>query len=334
VLLSKITADPARFQFRDGPFSARTVAAIVAEGVDVAKFDPLPLLKEGRGYVVAGDGHSRFEALRQLAPRLPRAWKRGRDWDVPARVITPGEARRLAWTANLNRHNFTPCEEAKVFAAMLASGMTMAEVAAEAQRSEVYVTNQLKLNTLARDIRAMVGAAPEAGGIDQLTAQVLATGFARHGIDVTTQQQLWHCFLKSAQLNFQSAKKLVDRIGARLAEKSGGDEFLFSIPANAGVVLQEARERGSACRSAKMGLSLLVKALAAGGLEDYPELAAWVGAHGQAAIDALAERVTEDADLLAGMIEPPKVWKARPADATDALIARQYHDVAATAPLF
>jgi len=330
MLLSKLNVDPAQFQFRDHAYSEKTVGAIVAEGINLSKFDPIPVLAMGKGKAcVAGDGHSRFEAIRRLASagKMPAAWKAGKDWEIPTRTVDKDEATRLGWTANLSRDNFTPCEEAKVFKAMLDAGISLKDVAAAAHKGEVYVTKMLLLNTLCRDIRAMVGAAPEVGGIDKLTAQVLAGGFQRYGVDHATQQQLWHCFLKGATLNFQSAKKLIDRIGGRLAEKSA-DGMLFAMPANVAVVLQEARERGSACRSAKMGLSLLVKAMEAGGLEDYPDLAKWIGQHGQTAIDALSERVTEDAEVLASIIAPPKLFKPIPADATDAKIARQYDPTA------
>jgi hypothetical protein len=326
MLLSKITVDPARFQFRDHPYSEKTVNAIVSEGINLAKFDPIPVLPLAGGKAcVAGDGHSRYEAIRRLiaARKMPAAWKAGKDWNIPTRAVDLDEAQRLGWTANLSRDNFTPCEEAKVFKSMLDAGISLKDVAAAAHKGEVYVTKMLLLNTLCHDIRVMVGAAPEVGGIDKLTAQVLASGFERYGVNHSTQQQLWHCFLKCATLNFQSAKKLIDRIGGRLAEKSA-DGMLFAMPANVATVLQEARERGSACRSAKMGLSLLAKAMEAGGLEDYPDLAAWMTQHGQAAIDALSERVTEDAEVLAGIIAPPKMFKPIPADATDAKIARQY----------
>src|SRR5437868_4361791 len=79
-----------------------------------------------------------------------------------------------------------------------------------------------------------------AGGIDTFTGQVLAAGFAKYGVDVRQQRDLWHCVLKHAMLNFQSAKRFIDRIGGRLGEKSE-DGLLFALPANATVVLAEAR---------------------------------------------------------------------------------------------
>ena len=98
MLLSKIIVDPARFQFRETPFSERSVNAILAEGFQLSN-DPIPVIPSTRGKViVAGDGHSRLEAIRRLAldSRLPKTWKRGNECDIPVRQVSCYEARDLA----------------------------------------------------------------------------------------------------------------------------------------------------------------------------------------------------------------------------------------------
>jgi ParB-like chromosome segregation protein Spo0J len=323
MLLSKITTRPELYQNRAAAFSESTVAGIVAEGLDLAKFDPIPVL--ARSGCVGGDGHSRLEAIRRLAKagRLPKSWQRGRDFDVPTKPVSEAEARRLAWTANLSRDGFTPGEEAKVYQSMLDGGLTAKEAGELAHKSEAHVSRMLILNTLCRDIRECVGASPAAGGIDILTGQVLANGFARYGVEPQQQQQLWHCVLKHALLNFQSAKRFIDRIGSRLAEKSS-DGMLFAMPANAVAVVAEAKARGQAARTAKTGLALLLSARKLGGLDSQPELAMWLDDNGQTVLEDLSARVTEDADVLADLVAPPKQWAARPASPADARIARQY----------
>jgi hypothetical protein len=308
MLLSKLTTDEKRWQLRDGKYSEKTVAGIVADGIDLARFDTIPVVRLGRDRgIVGGDGHSRLEGIRRLAKvgRLPAAWKRRRgrsvDWEIPVRFVSRDEADRLARTANLGRDNFSPCEEARVFQVMLDDGDTLDQVAARAHRPASYVTRALSLNTLCRDIRAAVAGDPAAGGIDVLTAQVLANGFKRFGVDAGRQQDLWHQCLKHAMLNFQSARKFIDAIGARLSEKQT-DGVLFAIPASAAVVLQEARVRCSAARTAKTGVAMLIKALESGGLADVPDLAKWVERRGRAVLDQLAAKVTEDADVLAAMV--------------------------------
>jgi ParB-like chromosome segregation protein Spo0J len=171
------------------------MAGIVAEGIDLAKFDALPVVSAGRGrWCVGGDGHSVFEALRRLARdgRLPEAWKRGKGWDVPVRMVSPEEAQRLAWTANLSRDNFSAVEEAKGFRAMVEAGMGEEEMARVVQRSDVYVRKTLALNVLCRDIRDAVGLAPDAGGIDKYMSQAMAEKFDQYRIGDQQQQELWH----------------------------------------------------------------------------------------------------------------------------------------------
>jgi hypothetical protein len=316
-LLSQITADPTLYQKRDGAFSGATVSTIVAEGIQASKFDPIPLLPAPDGskrFIIAGDGHSRLEAIKRLAPagQLPAEWKRKRgqliDWEIPSRIVDAADARRLSWTANLSRTDFSPAEEAGVYSDMLKSGMSIEEIAKISHKSEQHVSRMLPINSLCRDIRIMIGQSPAAGGIDVLTAQVLATGFERYAIGPAQQRDLWHGVLKGAMLNFQSSKRFIEQIGPSMADRKS-DGMLFEMPANAMAVVEDAKARGQAARTAKTGLSLLVSARANGGLEGLPELARWLDANGQAAIDQLNERITGDADVLAQIVTGKKSGK-------------------------
>lgn len=333
MLLSKIKVKPEAYQFRERPYSERTVTGIVAEGINLAKFDPIPLLQYDPAerdaalcwyrsrrvqppdevletvYVVAGDGHSRFEAIRRLADdaRLPEPWlidaERG-EWDIPHRVVSALEAQRLAWTANLSKDGFTVIERARVYASMVDAGMSPRAIAIDCHTSQVEVTNTLKLNGLCHDIRAAIGTSPGAGGIDEMTGRVLATGFERFGIDHARQQQLWHGVLKHAMLNFQSAKVFIDSIGGRLAESRGGDDLLFALPANAAAVVADARKRVSNIRKAKLAVAMLLSAAKTGILRDVaPDLHEWCARDGAAVMDQLTHEVTGDGRTLAGIID-------------------------------
>ena len=304
MLLSKINVDAKRYQFRFAPYSLKTVEGICAEGVDPAKFDPIPLIRRGGRYVVGGDGHSRYEAVRRLAKdepaKLPKRWRRGRDVDVPHRLVDDDEAQRLAWTANMIHHTFNPCEEARVFQAMIDAGRDVGDVAKLCQRRPAHVSKLLPLNGLCRDIRDAVGGDPEAGGIDFATACVLAVGFQRHEIEPQRQQEIWHGALKHAMLNFQSARKFIEAVGPKMKGRQGA---LFVLPKNAAAAMEEARQEASAARSASIGVSLLLKAAERGGLKGVPDLARWIRVHGQSAYDRLRKRVTADADVVAGMLK-------------------------------
>jgi len=297
--LSQLRADPARFQRRDTPWSAQTVSAIVREGVDLAKFDPLPVLPAGDGYVIAGDGHSRFEAIQRLRgeSRLPAAWRTGEDFDVPCKVVSATEATRLAWTANLSRDNLRPC----VFQEMLDSGLSVEEVARETHRQPYDVRKMLPLNGLADCIRRMVGLSQDAGGLDKETACVLAERFERHQIGKGQQQELYHKVLKQADLTPNFVRALLDRIGRQLAAKSS-DGLLFEIPAAAGHVMALLRGRAEYARRAERGLSALLQcARDSTVLDEFPELKELLASRGAEILEQLKQQTVSEGALVGAL---------------------------------
>jgi ParB-like chromosome segregation protein Spo0J len=303
MLLGQITVDPSRFQFRDTAYSQRTVSAIVGEGINLAKFDAIPVIRAGRNrFIVAGDGHSRYEAIRQLAGsgRLPRQWKvKGgrRGWDVPCRIVTEAEARTLSWTANLSRDDFSASEEAKVFQAMLDEVKDIEVVARLVHKSVGYIQKTLPLNCLCRDIRIMIGKPEDAGGVDKYIAQAMAERFQRYGIDIGQQQQLWHRVFKNCSLTSRFVREVLDRIGQAAAVK-GGDGVLFALPANVETIVADFKDRANQVRRAERGLGWLLGVKDCGILDDLPELKALLDRRGQSMLACVRAKVTADADLI------------------------------------
>jgi hypothetical protein len=308
MLMSKMCAEAGRFQFRDQPFSDRTVHAIVAEGIDLAKFDAIPVLagEDGR-YIVAGDGHSRWEAIRRLweQQRLPIEWRQRRatkskdnDYDIPTRIVTESEARTLSWTANLSRDDFSPTEQARVFRAMLDSKMSIEQVATAAHRSVSYIRSTLSLNVLCNDIRFAMTLTADAGGIDVHIAKLLAAKFEQYGIGAAQQQDLWHRALKHADLTAGFVRALLDRIGNGLAQTSGTQDMLFAIPANVASVMSDLRDRSQHLRRAERGLAWLVQCKDSGVLDDLPELKTLLDCRGKMMLDSVRNKTQEDADII------------------------------------
>jgi ParB-like chromosome segregation protein Spo0J len=306
MLLSRIKTDPQRFQFRDAPFSEQTVQGIIAEGINLAKFDPIPVLLVSQTYIVAGDGHSRYEAVRRLAAegRLPRLWMSGAfEWDVPVREVSATEARLLSWTANLSRDDFSPCEEAKVFQAMLESGMSMEVVAQAAHRSSGYVRTALPLNVLCHDIRVMVGKPHDAGGIDKYSAFALAERFQRYQIAQVQQQELWHKCLKLVSLTPKFVRAFLDKIAGSLG--SGREAgMLFDLPASMEVAVQDFKDRARQLRRAQLGIEYLMVCVDSGVLDDYPELRDIVKTDGSRILAGIKSRVFDDAAVLGELVTP------------------------------
>lgn len=299
MLLSRIQVDPQCYQRRDTPYSTKTVEAMVSEGIILAKFDPLPLIRRRGRHVVGGDGHSRYEAIRRLAEkgRLPAGWKRKGDWEIPHRIVDEDEARELSWTANLSRDDFSPPEEARVFSEMLEAGIPIGEVARRAHHSVSYVQRALPLNCLCRDVRAAVGKPADAGGMDKYTAFTLAERFERYRITPQQQQELYHNVLKHVSLTPKFVRALLDRIGqgATKKQKTG---VLFAMPASMTNAVQQFKDRAKQLKRAQFGIEYLVVCCPSGVLDDYPELKRFVQKHGQRMIDEIKSRTDADGGVL------------------------------------
>jgi len=301
--LNRIIAKPELYQFRDLPYSEKTVGAIVAEGINPAKFDPLPIVQLDAGlWCIGGDGHSRFEAIKRLAKanRLPMAWRVGNVWEIPCRQVKPDEAQRLAWTANLSRDNFSPCEEAKVFQAMEKTGMDLADIARQVQRSEAYVRKTLALNCLCSDIKAAIGLSPDAGGIDKHIAQAMAEKFQQYNVTPAQQQELWHRVLKHGNLTAKFVRALIDKIGGGLSERQV-DGFLFAIPKSVTSAVKDMKDRAEMLRRAERGLQWLMQCKDSGVIDDLPQLRRLLDKRGNAMLTKLQAKTAEDAEVIGSL---------------------------------
>lgn len=315
--LNTLRAEPSRYQVRELPWSVDTVAAIVGEGIDLAKFDKIPVVDSLAagfsipGYVVAGDGHSRFEAINRLASigRLPEAWRiptaHGDEWDIPCKEVSPAEALHLARTANLSRKSLTPCEEARVFQEMLDAGYHIEKVATLCHKSSAsYIRKMLPLNGLARDIRIMIGVNPDAGGIDKHIAQTLAERFAYYGIGVQIQQELWQKAMKHADLTVRFVRTFIDKIGISLQARSKTEDgFLFEIPPQVSSVIQDMKGRADNQRRVQRGLAWLLQVQREGPdvLADFPELDTVLRANGAKWLGKAKEMTESDATVLSAL---------------------------------
>lgn len=305
MLLSNMRTNPAKFQKRDAAFSEATVCGIVAEGIDLSKFDPIPVLPDG---TVGGAGHSRFEAICRLHKlgQLPEQWMSEDDWDIPTRTVTEDEAIRLAWTENLSRDAFKPCEEAGAYQEMLDSGLSLAEVATLAHKSTHHVRKMLPLNTLCREIRCVVGAPADAGGIDKHVAQVMAERFQRYNLGPMVQRELFQKVFKNMELTANFIAAFLDRIGAAASRGSKddaatGDGFLFNIPPAVENLVKSMRDNADNLRRAQRGLAWLLQCKDSGVLDDYAELKTLLDRTGDQTLEQLKQQVVNDAAVLGGL---------------------------------
>lgn len=299
MLLHTIGTNRKKYQYRERAFSEQTVAGIVEEGVKPAKFDPIPVIQDGEGWVVAGDGHSRLEACRRLAEedRLPEQWRRPDGWEIPTRQIDPDSAMDLAQTANMSRDQFAPMEEARIYADRLAAGHSIEAMARSSHRTATHVRRSLQLLDLCRDIQEAIG---QPHGINMMTAQILAVEFNRLGIGKDQQRDLWHKALKNAGLTAELAKRFMKAIARRIAKAQVTSDALFDLPANAAAIIHDARREFHAIQQARYGINKLIEANAEGVLDEIlPGLAQWLRDNANSALKMLNKRFTEDAAALA-----------------------------------
>lgn len=297
--LEDIRTDAAKYQFRQGAFSERTVESILAEGIDPAKFDPIPVIRDGRGGVVAGDGHSRLEACRRLAEqgRLPEEWRRNGSWDIPTRVVTEKSALRLAQTANLSRDQFKPLEEARIYKARVDAGESIEDIAQASHRSTGHVRRTLALLDLCLDMQQAIDT-PD--GINLMTAHILAVGFRELGIGKDQQRELWHRAIRDGRINPDLARRFIRLLARRMKPSGGETGMMFDLPANVAAILAESKREFMALRDAKQGIVKLLQAEECGALVEIPDLREWVIAHGAAMRDRIQHRLDDEDAMLTG----------------------------------
>ena len=106
---------------------------------------------------------------------------------IPAsiRPATDAEARTLALIENAQRVDLTPLEEAEVYAALAALGLTVREIATQVSRSPSHIAGRLKLTTLAPAVKKLL-----ASGVLPVTHAVLLGRIPNHALQVEALAEL------------------------------------------------------------------------------------------------------------------------------------------------
>ena len=300
--LAHILTRPEKYQFRDEPFSLQTVQGMLATGIDAAQFDPIPVIPgdESPFYIVAGDGHSRLEAVRRAArdDALPQEWRRGEEWWVPVRVVEEHDALLIAHEANMARTPFKPCEEARVFQARLDAGDSVEYIAKRTWTSYTHVVGRVRLLSLCREIQRAVD---EPWGINVTLATVLAQRFQEAGVDHATQQQLWREVISQGEWTKRTLGMALDTLLPMMRRKHEAG-MLFELGPNVGRVVRDATALTHGRRRVKAAMERLLRAQADGTLEQLPgfePLHEVVALHGEAYLTMLEEADRRDAEVLA-----------------------------------
>lgn len=222
--LNEIAVRPDDYQRRKAPYAEQTVEAILAEGYDGAKFDPIPVARIDGRWVVAGDGHSRLEALKRL-----RAAGREAPNEVPVRVVSTEQAEKLADTANVSRTPFSPVEEARIIKRRLDDGDSLDRIAIEMHRSPCHARQLAHLTSLSKRLQDLVD---RPYGLSLTQAIRFARMAEKFGWTPEIQDAVFD-EIKECDLTDRVLSIALEAIGKRLAMVPAREEgSLFQLPPN------------------------------------------------------------------------------------------------------
>lgn len=121
------------------------------------------LASDGEHYEVVAGGR-RMAALKLLAKkrRIPKGW------DVPCLLVADGSARTVSLTENVQREAMHPADQFEAFAALVAEGRPIEDIAADFSVTPLVVQRRLKLANVSP--RLMADYRADAITLDQLMA--------------------------------------------------------------------------------------------------------------------------------------------------------------------
>lgn len=129
------------------------------------------LARDGEHYEVVAGGR-RLAALKLLAKtrRLPK------DWAVPCLLVADASARTVSLTENVQREAMHPADQFEAFAALVAEGRPIEDIAADFSVTPLVVQRRLKLANVSP--RLLVDYRADAVTLDQLMALALTDDHA------------------------------------------------------------------------------------------------------------------------------------------------------------
>ncbi len=161
VPLSRLRPSRRNVRKTAGP-SIKALAASI-ERVGLLQNLTVTLAADGALYEVVAGGR-RFAALKLLAKKRRIA----KDWDVPCLLVADGSARTASLTENVQREAMHPADQFEAFAALVAEGRPVEDIAADFGVTPLVVQRRLKLANISA--RLMADYRADAISLDQLMA--------------------------------------------------------------------------------------------------------------------------------------------------------------------
>lgn len=196
------------------------------------------LAADGKHYEIVAGGR-RLAALKLLAKKRRIA----KDWEVPCLLVADASARTVSLTENVQREAMHPADQFEAFAALVAEGRPIEDVAADFAVTPLVVQRRLKLGNVSP--RLMMDYRSDAVSLDQLMALAITddhTAQEAAFYDAPEWQRSPHALRERlTEREIDASHALVRFVGLDAYEAAGGGirRDLFA-EGDAGVYLTDA----------------------------------------------------------------------------------------------
>ena len=171
VPLSRLVSRPAGRNVRKTPRMSIPELAASIQRVGLLQNLIVIAAADGEQYEVVAGGR-RLAALKLLAKKR----RISKEWDVPCLLVADGTARTASLTENVQREAMHPADQFEAFAALVAEGRPIEDIAADFSVSPLVVQRRLKLANVSPRLLADYRA--EAVTLDQLMALAITDDHA------------------------------------------------------------------------------------------------------------------------------------------------------------
>ena len=171
VPLSRLVSRPAGRNVRKTPRMSIPELAASIQRVGLLQNLIVILSADGEHYEVVAGGR-RLAALKLLAKKH----RISKEWEVPCLLVADGTARTASLTENVQREAMHPADQFEAFAALVAEGRPIEDIAADFSVSPLVVQRRLKLANVSP--RLLADYRTEAVSLDQLMALAITDDHA------------------------------------------------------------------------------------------------------------------------------------------------------------
>lgn len=169
VPLSRLISRPTGRNVRKTP--RMSIPELAASIQRVGLLQNLIVTADGERYEVVAGGR-RLAALKLLAKKR----RISREWEVPCLLVADGTARTASLTENVQREAMHPADQFEAFAALVAEGRPIEDIAADFSVTPLVVQRRLKLANVSP--RLMADYRADAVSLDQLMALAITDDHA------------------------------------------------------------------------------------------------------------------------------------------------------------